>query len=238
MPRAVERKECPLSMRLPEADIAIIDRAATLRGRSRTDFVRDAAVRAAEDVLMDTAPIRMTPAGFEAFMEALSGPARAAPEMLELFQRVAPWETGSSGRKRASRRRSPSVTPAPVRSDRSTARPDSLPAAGTACDRSELDRQGNWHGSTQTCLAAMCRSRISRRRSRSDRQCGRPGSRCVPRSNPSGSKPSPRRQSCSNRTSPEKAVIYKEQKGVRGFIRKWRAQRESNPCFRRERATS
>jgi uncharacterized protein (DUF1778 family) len=41
MRRAVERKEHPLSMRLPEADIAIIDRAATLRGRSRTDFVRD-----------------------------------------------------------------------------------------------------------------------------------------------------------------------------------------------------
>ena len=52
MPRAVKRKEYPLSMRLPETDIAIIDRAATLRGRSRTDFVRDAAVRAAEDVLL------------------------------------------------------------------------------------------------------------------------------------------------------------------------------------------
>jgi hypothetical protein len=31
-------------MRLPESDIAIIDRAANLRGRSRTDFVREAAV--------------------------------------------------------------------------------------------------------------------------------------------------------------------------------------------------
>ena len=57
MPRAVERKEHPLLMRLPETDIAIIDRAAALRGRSRTDFVRDAAVRAAEEVLMETAPI-------------------------------------------------------------------------------------------------------------------------------------------------------------------------------------
>jgi uncharacterized protein (DUF1778 family) len=75
MPRAVKRKEHPLSMRLPETDIAIIDRAATLRGRSRTDFVRDAAVRAAEDVLMETLPIRMSPAGFKAFMAALSGPA-------------------------------------------------------------------------------------------------------------------------------------------------------------------
>ena len=38
----------PLSMRLPDSDIAIIDCAAALRGRSRTDFVRDAAVRAAD----------------------------------------------------------------------------------------------------------------------------------------------------------------------------------------------
>ena len=59
MSRVVKRKEHPLSMRLPVADISIIDRAATLRGRSRTEFVRDAAVRAAEDVLMETAPVRM-----------------------------------------------------------------------------------------------------------------------------------------------------------------------------------
>ena len=43
-----------------------------------------------------------------------------------------------------------------------------------------------------------------------------------------------------SRTSLEQAVIAKEQigNGVRGFIRKWRAQGDSNPCFRRERATS
>jgi uncharacterized protein (DUF1778 family) len=98
MPRAIKRKEHPLSMRLPETDIAIIDRAATLRGRSRTDFVRDAAVRAAEDVLMETAPIRMSPAGFKAFTAALSGSATAAPEMVELFRRAAPWEAGGSKR--------------------------------------------------------------------------------------------------------------------------------------------
>src|SRR4051794_40376991 len=82
-------------MRLPAADIAMIDRAATLRGRSRTEFVRDAAVRAAEDALMETAPIRMSPAGFKAFMKALSGPATAIPEMVELFRRATPWETNA-----------------------------------------------------------------------------------------------------------------------------------------------
>ena len=93
MPRVIKRKEHPLSMRLPETDIAIIDRAASLRGRSRTDFVREAAVRAAEDVLMETAPIRMSPTGFKAFIEVLSQPARPVPEMVELFQRTAPWES-------------------------------------------------------------------------------------------------------------------------------------------------
>jgi len=96
MPRATERKEHPLSMRLPEADIAIIDRAAALRGRSRTDFVRDAAVRAAEDVLMETVPIRMSAAGFKTFMAVLSKPAAAVPEMVELFRRAAPWEASGS----------------------------------------------------------------------------------------------------------------------------------------------
>lgn len=94
MSRMIKRKEHPLSMRLPETDIAIIDRAATLRGRSRTDFVRDAAVRAAEDVLMETAPIRMGAAGFKAFKDALSKPARPVPEMVSLLRQAAPWEIG------------------------------------------------------------------------------------------------------------------------------------------------
>ena len=49
MTASAKRSDYPLSMGLPEADIAVIDRAARLRGRSRTDFVRDAAVRAAEE---------------------------------------------------------------------------------------------------------------------------------------------------------------------------------------------
>jgi len=94
MAATVERKEYPISMRLPEADVAMIDRAAALRGRSRTEFVRDAAVRAAEDVVMDNRLIRMTPEGFAHFMDVLSGPAAPVAEMVELAGRPAPWEPG------------------------------------------------------------------------------------------------------------------------------------------------
>lgn len=89
---ASERKEYPISMRLPEADVAMIDRAARLRGRSRTDFVRDAAVRAAEEVVMEQGLIRMSPESFADFMETLSRPPVIVPEMMEVLRRSAPWE--------------------------------------------------------------------------------------------------------------------------------------------------
>src|ERR1700726_4684052 len=93
MTGAAKKKEPPLSMRLPEADIAVIDRAASLRGRSRTDFVREAAVRAAEGVLMENTLLRMSEDGFAAFMAAVSAPAVPVPEMVDLFGRKAPWDT-------------------------------------------------------------------------------------------------------------------------------------------------
>ena len=94
MAATVERKEYPISMRLPDSDVAMIDRAATLRGRSRTDFVRDAAVRAAEEVIMEQGLVRMSPEGFADFMEVLSRPAAQVPEMVELAKRPSPWESG------------------------------------------------------------------------------------------------------------------------------------------------
>jgi uncharacterized protein (DUF1778 family) len=92
MATTANRKEHPLSMRLPDADIALIDRAAGLRGRSRTDFVREAAVRAAEEVVMESGLVRMTQEGFAEFMAILSAPAAAVAPMVEILQRPAPWE--------------------------------------------------------------------------------------------------------------------------------------------------
>lgn len=94
---AAIKKDHPLSMRLPEADIALIDRAAGLRGRSRTEFVRDAAVRAAEEVLLDTALIRMSPEDFAAFRAMIEGPPVAVPELVEVLRRRPPWADQGDG---------------------------------------------------------------------------------------------------------------------------------------------
>jgi uncharacterized protein (DUF1778 family) len=92
MPRVAQRKDHPLSMRMPDADLAIIDRAAQLRGRSRTEFMRDAAVRAAEDAIMENTLIRVSPEGFEALVAALDAPAKPVPAMVDLLKRPAPWD--------------------------------------------------------------------------------------------------------------------------------------------------
>ena len=92
MAGTAERKEYPISMRLPEADVAMIDRAAGLRGRSRTAFVRAAAVRAAEEVLMENRLIRMSPEGFAEFVGVLAMKDAPVPEIVELLRRPAPWE--------------------------------------------------------------------------------------------------------------------------------------------------
>lgn len=96
MRRQAKRKDHTLSMRLRDADLSIIDRAARMQGRSRASFARDAAVRAAEDVLMESTPIRMSAEGFDAFMAAISDPPTPLPEMIELFRSAAPWETNGS----------------------------------------------------------------------------------------------------------------------------------------------
>lgn len=82
----------PLSLRLAEADLAIIDRAAALQGRSRTQFMRDAAVKAAEEAVLENTLIKMSPRDFAEFMAALDRPAEPCPKIVETLRRVAPWE--------------------------------------------------------------------------------------------------------------------------------------------------
>lgn len=92
MPRAARRKDHLVSMRIPNADLAIIDHAARLRGCSRTEFMRDAAVRAAEDAILETSLIRVSPEAFDAFIAALDAPGKPIPALVELLRRPAPWE--------------------------------------------------------------------------------------------------------------------------------------------------
>lgn len=98
MVKPLGRKDCSITMQLPEADIVLIDRAAIARGRSRTDFVREAAVRAAENVLMGQRLVRMGAKGFAEFIALLEQPAEAIPALDDVLRRPAPWDKPSDDR--------------------------------------------------------------------------------------------------------------------------------------------
>lgn len=81
-----------IHLQLTELEVALIARAASLRGQSRTAFVRAAAKQAAADALNDGSSWRMSAEAFEAFTRAVSAPAAPVPEMLASLRRKAPWE--------------------------------------------------------------------------------------------------------------------------------------------------
>jgi uncharacterized protein (DUF1778 family) len=86
-----QTKDHPLSLRLPQADLALIDRAARMKGSSRTQFMRDASVREAEATVLDGMMIRMSEAGFNSFVEAIEAPAKVNKTLLKALQRQSKW---------------------------------------------------------------------------------------------------------------------------------------------------
>jgi uncharacterized protein (DUF1778 family) len=92
--RKMKDRTQSLSIRLTEPDAVAIKSAAERRGQSCAEFVRDAAICTAEEVLGETKHFRMTPEGFADFMEILSASAAPVIQMAELIKRPAPWEPG------------------------------------------------------------------------------------------------------------------------------------------------
>ena len=74
----------------PEQD-ALIRQAADLQDTSVTAFVLDTVTRRARKVLKDHDTIVLSNETFDRFLTALDEPAEAVPELVELFERNAPF---------------------------------------------------------------------------------------------------------------------------------------------------
>ena len=76
-----------------KADVrSLIDRAAELVGKNRTDFVLDAARHAAEDTLMDRTIVSFNSKAFADFAARLDAPPRPNKRLRKSLQTPAPWE--------------------------------------------------------------------------------------------------------------------------------------------------
>jgi uncharacterized protein (DUF1778 family) len=70
----------------------LIDRAAELAGKNRTDFVLDAARRAAEDTLLDRTIFRVSPKAYRQFLARLDATPTPNKRLVRSMQTPPPWE--------------------------------------------------------------------------------------------------------------------------------------------------
>jgi uncharacterized protein (DUF1778 family) len=81
-----------LNLRIKPDERGLIDQAAKLQGKTRTDFVLDAARKAAEEALLDRTLIVVSPEAYAAFVKKLDAPPRPNTKLRRLMQTRAPWE--------------------------------------------------------------------------------------------------------------------------------------------------
>lgn len=89
--RTVERTGM-INIRVKPGDRDLIDQAAAAQGKSRTDFMLEAARHAAEDALLDRTLLRVDAATYARFVELLDAPPRPNEGLRKLLLQKAPWE--------------------------------------------------------------------------------------------------------------------------------------------------
>ena len=81
-----------LNIRIRPQVRELIDRAAELSGKNRTDFVLDAARHAAEDILLERTIFSLSSKAYRQFLARLDAPPRPNKRLLKSMQTPAPWE--------------------------------------------------------------------------------------------------------------------------------------------------
>ena len=81
-----------LNIRIKAADRGLIDRAAELTGKTRTDFILDATRRAAEEAILDRTLFVLDQEAYDKFVARLDEPPRENERLRRLLQTPAPWE--------------------------------------------------------------------------------------------------------------------------------------------------
>ena len=80
-----------LNMRIKPEDRSLFDWAAKALGKTRTDFILEAARRSAEATLLDRAIVRVDAETYQAFVDRLDAPPTPSEKLRRTMQTVPPW---------------------------------------------------------------------------------------------------------------------------------------------------
>lgn len=89
----IETREASINIRALRAQRDLIDRAAAMRQKTRSDFMLEAACHEAENVLLDRRLFHLKNEDYDAFEAALQAPVKDNPALSKLLDKRAPWES-------------------------------------------------------------------------------------------------------------------------------------------------
>lgn len=90
--KQVARPRETLNIRISAEERGLIDQAAKARGTNRTDFILDAARRAAEDTILDQTLVSVSPKAFAEFLARLDAPAEPNDRLRRTMRTPLPWK--------------------------------------------------------------------------------------------------------------------------------------------------
>jgi uncharacterized protein (DUF1778 family) len=90
MTQAQDAVTINIRAKAPQRDL--IDQAADMLGRSRSDFMLEASMRAAQNALLDKTYFAASPEQFTAFQAMLDAPAVASDRLRRTLSAKAPWD--------------------------------------------------------------------------------------------------------------------------------------------------
>ncbi|MDA8231101.1 MAG: DUF1778 domain-containing protein [Magnetospirillum sp.] len=86
-------RDAAINLRARIEQRELIDQAASLTGKTRSDFMLEAACEKAQSVLLDQVFFRLDEQRFQQFCQQLEAPVTANPGLERLLAVEAPWET-------------------------------------------------------------------------------------------------------------------------------------------------
>jgi uncharacterized protein (DUF1778 family) len=87
-----QTRDLSINIRISQNQRDLIDRAATLQGKSRSEFMLESAHEKAQDVLLDRCFFDVDVERFQQFMNRLDAPIRPNDNLRQLLTTKAPWD--------------------------------------------------------------------------------------------------------------------------------------------------
>jgi uncharacterized protein (DUF1778 family) len=87
-----EARDAAINLRAPRSWLDLVDRAADMIGKGRTEFILESAWARTVDILLGQRLFALEPGRYEAFVAALDAPLQPNEKLRRLLNRKAAWE--------------------------------------------------------------------------------------------------------------------------------------------------